>query len=80
MADVVAVVQRAQAIRNTTRRYVTEREVERAIEVEFGISRSTLKRWLARMKEVGMTPYSFTEEQVEYVGRGRKRGRKSGSS
>lgn len=40
-----AVLQRAEEVRNTPRRYVREREVGRAIQEEFGINRITLRRW-----------------------------------
>ncbi len=39
-----AALQRAEEVRNTPRRYVTEREVERAIQEEFGINRTTFRR------------------------------------
>ncbi len=44
------VLGRAEEVRNTPRRYVTEREVARTIQEEFGIERTTLRDW--RKKKV----------------------------
>jgi hypothetical protein len=64
---------RAEELRQE-RRHVTEREIEQTIESEFGVPRTTQKRWSDRMKEVGMTWYRFTTDQLEYVALGEKRG------
>jgi hypothetical protein len=72
----------AAALAETLRKkrsYISERDVERTVEEELGVPRSTLKRWFQRMEEVGMTWRSFTTEQLEYVTLGNKRGMKPGS-
>ena len=70
----IRAIRRAEELRRQEYRHVTEREIEQTIEKEFGVSRTTQKRWSNRMKEVGMTWYSFTTDQLEYVALGEKRG------
>jgi hypothetical protein len=75
----ILAAQRAEELRQQ-RRHVTEREIEQTIEEEFGIARTTQKRWSERMKEVGMTWYSFTSDQLEYVALGKPRGPRKSKS
>jgi hypothetical protein len=46
-----AVLGRAEEVRNTPRRYVSEREVARTIQEEFGVEKTTLGRWQKRKVE-----------------------------
>ena len=55
---------------------ITERAMEDTIEEVLGVSRSTQKRWRERMEEVGMTPWQFSDAQLQDVAVGKRRGRK----
>lgn len=64
----------ADALRQQ-QRYVSDREIEDTIEETLKVPRTTQKQWVKRMEEVGMTWRRFTPHQLEYVVRGKKRGR-----
>ena len=69
----IRVASRAEELRQE-RRHLTEREIQQTIENELGVPRTTQQRWSDRMEEVGMSWYSFTTDQLEYVALGEKRG------
>jgi hypothetical protein len=67
------VARKAEELRQEQRHY-TQREIEQIIENELGVPRTTQQRWSDRMKEIGITWYSFTTDQLGYVALGVKRG------
>lgn len=69
---IILVARKAEELRQEQRHY-TQREIEQIIENELGVPRTTQQRWSDRMKEIGITWYSFTTDQLEYVALGVKR-------